>query len=184
VSIVYSCCRELLSGDQPVHRVGRDALSAMDRGGIAETGRGLNVVDGEPCSEMAAVVSNGQVAAATYSGDRPPVTVLDPVVGCESESAVVAAGDDHIADTALVPIRQAHLAAGQVTAEEMITGLSVEFVDELSGGGEHDPVEAFRPVGNPRVERILDRGGYVTDMDAAVIKVEVECLWFAFAEGE
>jgi hypothetical protein len=27
-------------------------------------------------------------------------------------------------------------------------------------------------------------GGDVADVNAAVIKVEVECLWFAFAEGE
>jgi len=71
-----------------------------------------------------------------------------------------------------------------VTAEEMITGLSVEFVDELSGGGEHDRVEYGGSVGHPRGEGIVGGGGYVADMDAAVIKVEVECLWFAFAEGE
>jgi hypothetical protein len=38
--------------------------------------------------------------------------------------------------------------------------------------------------GNPSVERLLGRGGWVADMDTAVIKVEVECLRFAFSEGE
>ena len=66
----------------------------------------------------------------------------------------------------------------------MITGLSVEFGDKFSGGGEHDRVESGRSVGNPRGEGILGGGGNVADMNAAVIKVEVECLWFAFAEGE
>jgi hypothetical protein len=39
-------------------------------------------------------------------------------------------------------------------------------------------------VGNPSTERILRGGSHITDMDAAVIKVEVECLSFAFSEGE
>ena len=110
------------------------------------------------------------------SGDGPAVSVFDPVVGGEAESAVVGAGDDHVADTGLVPIRQAHFAAGRVTAEAMITGLSVEFGDKLSGGGEHDRVEPCSSVGNPSVERILSGGGEVADMDTAVIKVELECL--------
>jgi hypothetical protein len=41
-----------------------------------------------------------------------------------------------------------------------------------------------RPIGNPSAERILRGGGYVTDMDTPVIKVEAECLRFAFAECE
>jgi hypothetical protein len=76
----------------------------------------LNVVGEESDGEVAAVVSDDQVAAATYLSDGPAVSVLDPVVGGEAESAVVAAGDDHVADTGLVPIRQAHLAAGRVIA--------------------------------------------------------------------
>jgi hypothetical protein len=75
------------------------------------------------------------------------------------------------------------LAAGRVTAEEMITGLSVEFGDELSGGGEHDRIESCGPVGSPGREGIVGGGGDVADLNAAVIKVEVECFWFAFAEA-
>ena len=171
------------SGDQAVQGVGGDALGGVDGGGVTQPGGGLNVVDGEPCGEVAAVVSNDQIALAAYSSDGPAVTVLHPVVGREPESAVVGAGDDHIADTGLVSIRQAHFTAGWVTAEEMITGLSVEFVDELSAGGDHDRVESCGPVGNPSREGILCGGGGVADMNAAVIKVEVECLWFALAEG-
>ena len=174
----------LLSGDQAVHRVGGYALSAMDGSGIAQPGRGLNVVGGQPCGEVAAGVSDDQISEATYSSDGPAVTVFDPVVGREAEPAVVAASDDHIADTGLVAVRQAHLAAGRVVAEAMITGLSVEVGDEFSGGGEHDRVEPGGPVENPSAERILDCGRYVADMDTAVIKVEVECLWFAFSEGK
>jgi hypothetical protein len=50
-------------------------------------------------------VSHSQVAAFADMGDSPTVAVLDPVVGCQAESAVVGAGDDHISDTCLVSIR-------------------------------------------------------------------------------
>jgi hypothetical protein len=49
-------------------------------------------------------VSHGQVAAFADMGDGPTVAVFDPVGWGEAKSAVVAAGDDHIADTALVAI--------------------------------------------------------------------------------
>ena len=38
----------LLPGQQAVHGVGGDALGGVDGGGIAETGRGRDVVGGEP----------------------------------------------------------------------------------------------------------------------------------------
>ena len=57
----------------------------------------------------------------------------------------------------------------------MITGLAVEFGDKLSGGGDHDRVESGGSVGHPSSEGILGGGGNVADMNAAVIKVEVEC---------
>ena len=134
---------------ESVHGVGGDALGAVDGGGVAQAGRGLDVVGGEPDGELAAVVSDGQVAVPADCGDGPAVAVLDPVGGGEAESAVVGAGDDHIADTGLVPVRQAHLATGRVAAEAMITGAAVEFGDKLAGGGEHDRVQSGRPVGNP-----------------------------------
>ncbi len=68
--------------------------------------------------------------------------------------------------------------------EAMRAGTAVEFGDEVPGGGDHDCVEPSRSVGNPSVERILSGGGQVTDMNAAVIKVELERLRVAFAEGE
>src|SRR5512133_4019577 len=66
----------------------------------------------------------------------------------------------------------------------MITGASVEFSDQIAGGGNHDRVEPSCPVGNPRAECILSRGGHVTDMNTTMIKIEVECLGVAVAEGE
>ena len=66
----------------------------------------------------------------------------------------------------------------------MITGLPVEFGHKPSGGGEHDRVESGGPVGDPGREGIVGGGGDVADVNAAVIKVEVECLRFAFTEAE
>ena len=66
----------------------------------------------------------------------------------------------------------------------MRTGTSVQFGDEVPGGGDHDRVEPSCSIGNPRVERILCRGGDVADMDPAVIKVELQPRRVAVAEGE
>ena len=109
---------------------------------------------------------------------------LTQSVAVEPESAVVAAGDDHISDTGPVPVGQGHFGCCRRVIETMRAGTAVELGDEVPGGGDHDRVESSRSVGNPSREGILGRGGYVADMDAAVIKVEFECLWLAFAEGE
>ena len=108
-------------------------------------------------------------------GDGPAVAVFDPVGGGEAESAVVAAGDDHISDTGPVPVGQRHLGCCRRVIETMRAGTAVEFGDEVPGGGDHDRVEPSRSIGNPSREGILRGGGEVADMNAAVIKVEVEC---------
>ena len=119
---------------------------------------------------------DGEVTAPADAGDGPPVAVLDPVGGGESEPAVVAAGDDHISDTGLVAVGQTHLRMRQRSAvEAMITGATVEFGDQLAGGGEHDRVKSGRSVGNPSGEGILGGVGNVADVDAIVIEIEVEC---------
>ena len=118
----------------------------MDGGGIAETGRGADVIVGQPDNALTLVVPHGQTTTSVNAGDGPTVAVFDPVGGSESEPAVVAAGDDHISDTRLVPIRQANLAADRVTVEAMITGATVELADELAAGGHHDGVKSGRSV--------------------------------------
>jgi len=95
-----------LPGQQAVHGVGGDALGGMDGAGIAETGRGLNVVGGKSDGEVAARVPHGQVALFADAGDSPTVAILNPISGGETEPAVVAAGDDQISDTGPVPVGQ------------------------------------------------------------------------------
>ena len=94
----------LVPGQQAVHGVGRDALGGMDGAGIAETGRGAHIVNRQPDPVVAAGVPDSQVTLLADMGDGPAVAVLDPIGGSESESAVVATGDDHISDTGQVPI--------------------------------------------------------------------------------
>ena len=161
-----------LPSSEPVHRVGGDALGSVDGGGVAETGRLADIGGGEPDREVAAGVPYGQVALLADMGDGPAVPVLDPVGGGEAQSAVVAAGDDHISNTGPVSVGQRHLGCRGGVIEPMRTGTSVQFGDEVPGGGDHDRVEPSCSIGNPRVERILCRGGDVADMDPAVIKVE------------
>src|SRR5215216_3267047 len=114
----------------------------MDGGGVAETGRGAHVVDRQPDGQLAAVVPDREVTAPADAGDGPTVAVLHPVGGGESEPPVVAAGDDHIPDTGLVAVGQTHLGRGRGMVEAMITGASVQFGDQVPGGGELDGVKS------------------------------------------
>src|SRR4029450_10961905 len=127
----------LLPGQQAVHGVGGDALGRMDGGGIAKPGRRLNVVGGESDGQLAAVVPDGEVTAPADAGDGPPVPVFHPVGAGEAESAVVAAGDDHISDTRPVYVPQTHFLPGRRSVQTMITGSAVERSDEGAGRGGH-----------------------------------------------
>ena len=139
---MYSCCRDSCPVNEAVHGVGGDALGGVDGGGVAETGRGAHIVNGQPDGQVAAVVPDGQVTVSTDAGDGPPVAVFDPVGGCESESAVVAAGDDHISDTGLIAVGQPHHSIRHLPVEAVVSGAAVEFGDQIAGGGKHDRVQS------------------------------------------
>jgi len=129
-------------------------------------------------------VPHGQATVLPDISDGPAVAVFDPVGAGEAKPAVIGAGDDHISDTRLIAIGQPHLRGCYCAVKAMAAGSTVEFGDQVAGGGEHDRVEPSCPVGKPCVERILGGGGEVADMDPAVIKVEVERPRVAVAEGE
>ena len=109
---------------------------------------------------------------------------LTQSVAVSRSRAVVPAGDDHIPDTGLVPVGQAHFRCGRGVVQAIGAGASVEVRDEVPGGGEHDRVEPSRPVGNPSREGILGGGGEVADMDAPVVEIEAPAPRVAVAEGE
>jgi hypothetical protein len=75
-----------LPGQQAVHGVGGDALGAVNGGGVAESGRCRDVIRGELALELAAAVPDSEPTAGVDVGDGPPVAVLDPVGGRESEA--------------------------------------------------------------------------------------------------
>ena len=60
-----------LAGEQAVHGVGGEALGAVDGGGVAEPGRGVDVVGGQPGSEPAPLVPDGQLPVFADLADRP-----------------------------------------------------------------------------------------------------------------
>jgi hypothetical protein len=132
-----------LPGQHTVHGVAGNALGGMDGAGVAETGRGAHIVDRQPDGGVAAVVPDREVTAPADTGDGPTVAVLNPVGRSESESAVIGPGDDHISDAGLVPVSQVHLSSGRDVADAMIAGATVEFGDQLTGGGEHDGVKSY-----------------------------------------
>jgi hypothetical protein len=51
-------------------------LGGVDRGRVAKTGGGLDVVGGQPDIEPAAVLSDFEVAVSADSGDGPAVAVF------------------------------------------------------------------------------------------------------------
>jgi hypothetical protein len=63
-------------------------------------------------------------------------------------------------------------------------GALVEPADQLTGGCQHDRVEAVVAVVLPGVENILEGGGGVADVDPLPVQVEAERFWSAVAEGK
>ncbi len=79
-------------------------------------------------------VPDGQ--ATVRSGeDGPPVAVLHPVGGGDTQPAVVGAGDDQIADAGLVAVGQRNLPARRSAGEAVGAGPLVEFGGPARGSG-------------------------------------------------
>jgi hypothetical protein len=66
----------------------------------------------------------------------------------------------------------------------LITGSAVELGDELAGRSEHDRVQSGRSILHPCGEGILGDLGEITDMNTAMIEIEVECAGIAVPQGE
>src|SRR4029453_2944039 len=99
----------------------------MDGSGIAQTGRGTDVAGGQPQGAVAAGMPHSQVTLFGDVGDDPPVAVLNPIGGAQSEPSVVGAGDDHISDTGLIAVGQTHLRRRGEAVEAMLGGGTVDF---------------------------------------------------------
>ena len=117
-----------------------------------------------------------QCAAGSDPGHPPPVAVLDPVGGGDDKTALVSAGDDHVAGTGRVPIGQGGFGPywGPVGKEPVVAGAGVQDGDQVAGGGQHDRVQACPAVGQPRFVGRVGRSGQGPDVDPGVVQVEAE----------
>ena len=174
----------LMAGSEAVHGVDGDALSAVHCGGVAELGGTADVVSGQGHRAAVLCVPHLQSAVLGDVQDCPSVAVLDPVGGGDAEPPVVSAGDDHIAGGRTVSVGQLDLSAGAGVVEAVGAGAPVQLGDEVTGGGEHDRVEATVTVGLPCAEQLLGRGGGVADVDALPIEVEAERFRSAVTQDE
>jgi hypothetical protein len=85
----------------------------VDGGGVPETGRGTDVVGGQPDRVVAAGVPYGQVGLLADLGNGPAVAVFDPVCRSEAQPSVVGPGDDHVSDAGPVSVGQGHFGCGR-----------------------------------------------------------------------
>jgi hypothetical protein len=69
-----------------------------------------------------------------------------------------------------------------ITTDTVHASALVEVGGQLAGGGEHDRVESGGSVRSPSRESVFGGLGEVTDVDASLIKIEVECCRIAFAK--
>jgi hypothetical protein len=156
----------------------------MDEAGVAKAGRGAHIVNRQSNGQLAAVVPDREVTAPADAGDGPAVAVLTHSVAVSRRRRSLARV---MITSPMLPwfpsAKDTSDAAGGVI-EPMRPGTAVEFGDQVAGGVDHDRVEPSCSVGNPSAEGILSGGGEVADMNAAVIKVEVEPRRMAVAEGE
>jgi len=179
----------LVAGAHGVAGVGGDTLCAVHGGGVAELDVRGDVVDGEGDPTAGVGVDDVEAAIVVDGADGPPVTVLDPV-GCgRPQLPVVAAGDDEVAFGGGRPVDQGDLAAEVFAVleeldEPVVASPDVQAGDQVTGGGEHDRVQAGVPVGRPRGVGVVGDGAQVADVDPVPVEVEPDRRGIARAQGE
>ena len=176
-----------LAGGDSVHGVGGDALDGVHGGGVAEVDGLADIGRGQGQGPPGGDVFDVQGAGGGDGQDPEPVAVLDPVVPSVAQAPLVAAGDDQVAGAGGVAVGQpgdglAGLERG--VGEAVGSGALVEVADEVSGGGDHDGVQAGEPVGEPAGEAVVGEGVEVADVDAVVVGVEGGGFVVAVAERD
>ena len=162
-----------MAGDQAVHGVGGDPLGGMNRGGVARFYPIAYVAGRELDGAAGMATLHQQPAISISSEDDPAVAVLHPVEGGGAEPTVVVTGDDQLAGTGPVSIRQADLRASDGCRREAVSpGSPVQFGDQVAGWGEHHRVESTAAVGSPSLEQVFGECGQVSDVDPLPVEVE------------
>jgi hypothetical protein len=110
------------ASEHPVHGVGRYALGTVNCGRVAETYGRPDIIGGQSADELTRkwrpVMSSRVLILVTVH--RSPF--LTKSVGGGAESAVVGAGDDHVADRGLVSIGGLDFAVGVGVADALLAG--------------------------------------------------------------
>ena len=174
-----------MPGQQAVHGVGGDALDGVDGGGVAETGRGRGR------SRRAAGRCGGCGCLPHPSGHRvadmgdgPAVAVLDPVGGARRSRRSLLRVMITSPTLARFPSAKEYLGSrrdwprrcARARPFSSATRCRVGAIMIVSNPAARSETQAAKAACVVVVE--------VADMDAAVIEVEVECLWSAVSEGE
>src|SRR6188472_318200 len=107
--------------DEAVGGVRGDPLGGVDGGGVAELDRLPHIRAGQGDGLAGAAVDGADPAVRGEAGDGPAVTVADPP-GAAGHPAVVAAGDDQVAGTGLVPVCELNLSVRGVADEPVDSG--------------------------------------------------------------
>ena len=124
-----------LTGHDAMHGVGGDTLRGVHGGGVAELGGGSDVVGGQGDDAAVPRVPHPQTTGPGQVEDGPPVAVFHPVGCADTEPAVVAAGDDQVADAGPVAVGQLDLPARGGAGEAVISGALVEACGPARGSG-------------------------------------------------
>src|SRR5512132_4324978 len=164
----------LVSGGEAVHGVHRDALCGVHGGGVAQRRARLYVGGWQSHPVSVATMLDVKITTGVDGDYGPAVAVFDPVGRCQPELAVVAAGNDQLADAGPVPIGQGYLQvdAGRGVGESVAAGFPVEFGNEVPGGREHDRIEALGAIVLPGGEHLFGDGGEVADVYSLVVEVD------------
>jgi hypothetical protein len=93
-----------LAGDGAVHGVGGDTLCGVHGGGVSQLGSGADVVGGQGDGAAAPYVPHLQTTCTGQVEDDPPVAVFHPVRCADTQSAVIAGGNDQITGAGLVAV--------------------------------------------------------------------------------
>jgi hypothetical protein len=163
--------------------VGGDALGGVDGGGVAEFDRLSHIHTGKGDGSAGAAVDGADPAVGGEARDGPPVTVADPPCAA-GKPAVIAASDDQVASTCLVPVREFNQPGRGVAGEPGTSGAVVEVGDLAAGRGQHQRVQTLVVVVLPGGQHPVGQPGGVADSDPVTSRIEVEGVGCSVADVE
>ncbi len=137
---------QLLSSHQLINQsvggVGGDALGSVNGGRVSKLDRLSHIAGGQRDRFASAAMRGMDAAVGVEGGDGPAVAVADPVAA-GGEAAVVAAGDDQVADAGSVAVGKVDFQRGLLSGEPGGSSPLVEIGDLATRRRQHQGVEAL-----------------------------------------